>query len=263
MSARWSSGCPHELLGGHVAELALDLPLPRYLHPTARLRDPEVDQVSVSVGAHQDVVRRDVSVNDAQRVSPFVSRFVRRVQPVEDADHDGRGDRYGNHVLCRPHCPEQPRERLPGDVLHDDEELAFSRDHVERGDHVRMANARCEPRLVQEHGDELRVLGERGVQPLDGHGSREADRSEEPPGYGWSPYPPTRSPRGARSGRSCEGRAPRRGRISRRRAAYRGSRRRPILHRPPGQVAVRGSVKNDSARLGAPTRAPSSDSSFA
>ena len=39
----------------------------------------------------------------------------------------------------------------------------------------------AEPRLVEEHGDELGVLGELRVQPLDGHGAREAHGTEQPP----------------------------------------------------------------------------------
>ena len=44
-----------------------------------------------------------------------------------------------------------------------------------------MLDARGEPRLVQQHRDELRILGEVRVQPLDRHRARESDRPDQPP----------------------------------------------------------------------------------
>src|SRR5262245_17863963 len=65
------------------------------------------------------------------------------------------------------------------DVLDHEEELALLRDYVERARHVRMADPRGGARLVQKHGGELGVLRELWVEPLDGHGSREADVPEK------------------------------------------------------------------------------------
>src|SRR5664279_3426090 len=42
-----------------------------------------------------------------------------------------------------------------------------------------MLDARSEVRLVQEHGDELRIFREVGVKPLDGHRTPEANRAVE------------------------------------------------------------------------------------
>src|SRR5262249_12787529 len=42
-----------------------------------------------------------------------------------------------------------------------------------------MADARREARLVEEHRDELRILGELRGEPLDRDGPREADLAEE------------------------------------------------------------------------------------
>ena len=49
------------------------------------------------------------------------------------------------------------------------------------GDDVGVTDARREPRLVEEHRDELGVLRELRVQPLDGDGTREAHRTEQAP----------------------------------------------------------------------------------
>src|SRR5215471_11632614 len=78
------------------------------------------------------------------------------------------------------------------------EELPLLVAHVERRNDVRMADARCEARLVEEHADEIRVLRELALEPL-------------PIGRA----PPARSPRRASKRRSDGGRAmrgaPRRG----------------------------------------------------
>ena len=54
-------------------------------------------------------------------------------------------------------------------------------DDVERRHDVGVADARGEARLVEEHRDEVGVLRERVVQPLDRDGAREARRPEEAP----------------------------------------------------------------------------------
>ena len=66
-------------------------------------------------------------------------------------------------------------------VLHDEEELAVGGDDVERRHDVRVPDARGEARLVEEHRDELGILGELRVEALDRDRAREADRTEQPP----------------------------------------------------------------------------------
>ena len=75
---------PQELLGGHVAQLALDLSLTRDLHAAARLGDAEVDEVRVAVGSDQNVVGRHVAVDDPKRVAALVVRLVRGMEAVQE-----------------------------------------------------------------------------------------------------------------------------------------------------------------------------------
>ena len=121
-------------------------------------------------------------MDDAERLAALVLRLVRRVQPVQDARHDrARRSRRGMRCAASRDARMQARERLARHVLHDEEELAVRRDDVERRDDVRMPDARREARLVEEHRDELGILRELRVQPLDRDRAREADRPEQPP----------------------------------------------------------------------------------
>ncbi len=90
------------------------------------------------------------------------------------ADGDGARDR----LLARARDAEERVERLAGDVFHDDEDFVIGLDDVERRDDVRVADARREARLVEEHRDELGVARELGVHPFDGDRTRERVRAQ-------------------------------------------------------------------------------------
>ena len=92
------------------------------------LRDAEVEDARDAVDADEDVLRRDVAVDDAERLAALVRRLVRRVEAVERAAHDARP------TIARRACA-PPRSRVartsresdsPCDVLHDEEELAVA-----------------------------------------------------------------------------------------------------------------------------------------
>ena len=89
--------------------------------------------------------------------------------------------RSGNRLLPLAERARKPGDGLARHVVHDEEQLAAGRDDVERRHDVRMADARREPRLVEEHRDELGVGRELRVQALDRDRAREADRPEQPP----------------------------------------------------------------------------------
>jgi len=63
---------------------------------------------------------------------------------------------------------EEPAERLPVDVLHDEHALVLARDDVDRADDVRVPDARHEPGLVDEHRREAPIASEVRVHALDG-----------------------------------------------------------------------------------------------
>ncbi len=66
-------------------------------------------------------------------------------------------------------------------VVHHEEELPLESHHIERLHDVRVPDAGRETCFVEEHRDELRVLGELGMQPLNCHGPREAYRPTQSP----------------------------------------------------------------------------------
>ena len=101
------------------------------------------------------------------------------VEPVENAGHDRREDARGESLTALAKCPREPGDRLARHVLHDEEQLAARGDDIERRYDVGMPDTRREPSLVEEHGDELGVRRELGVEALDRHRAREADRSEQ------------------------------------------------------------------------------------
>ena len=116
---------------------------------------------------------------ERKRVAVVVTHGVRSLQAAEhaagDRDRDGVRDRAVE-------LPPQRRERRSGDVVEDERQLVTVGDDVEDRADVRVVDARREPRLVDHHRAELRVLGEVRMQALDGDDTREtrgADVSRE------------------------------------------------------------------------------------
>jgi hypothetical protein len=118
-------------------------------------------------------------VNDAKRRARVGARFVRGVKPAQHPRKNGARDAPRNLPLSRVRCIEQARERLAVDVLHDQEELPLIGNHIECAHDVVVCDASRQARLVQEHRDEARVLGQVRMQPLDGHGLRKSTRGED------------------------------------------------------------------------------------
>ena len=76
---------------------------------------------------------------------------------------------------------QQLRQRHARDVVHHQQQLPVGLDHVADRDDVWVAHARRQPGLVEEHGDELALLGQVGVQLLDGDRPPEPRRPHQPP----------------------------------------------------------------------------------
>ena len=180
MSARRSTGAPLDLLGRHVLELALEDPVARGLNPTCGLRHTEVDDPRHTVGVDQYVLRRHVAMHDAEQVATLALGFMRRVQPLQHASHDGERDLRRDAPSLGLRRSHQPRERLACHIIHHQEKLPVHGNHVESGNHVRVTDARGEVGFVEEHLDELLVLGETlRVEALDGDRAGESRFAEE------------------------------------------------------------------------------------
>ncbi len=170
-----------ELLGRHVEDLALDLAAARRVELVLRLRHAEVEHPRRAVDPGEDVLRRDVAVDDVQRLVGLVARLVRGVKALERARHDRRDDARRDALPPLVGAADEDARRFTAHVLHHQEELAVRGDDVDRGHDVRVLDARGEARLVEEHRHELGIRGELRVEALDGDGARETDRARKPP----------------------------------------------------------------------------------
>lgn len=120
-------------------------------------------------------------MDDPERLPVLRGGLVRGVEPEQHVDDDGERHRLRNRAP-RAGCQRADvRERLPGHVLHDQEEVALRGDDVDHRDDVRMVDPGDDPRLVDHHRDEVRVLRVLRVEPLDGDRPAEPGRGEHPP----------------------------------------------------------------------------------
>ncbi len=170
-----------DLLGGHVGELALELAVASRLQSAGGLRHAEVQQARDPVGADDGVLRRHVAMHEIEALAEIVPGFVGCVQPLEHSAHNPECDARRNSLAAVSRCARKVRQGDPPDVLHDDEYFVVHVDDVERRNDVGMGDARREPRLIEEHLDEIRVARELGVEALDRDGPREAHGPHESP----------------------------------------------------------------------------------
>ncbi len=155
------------MLGRGIRELALEAPGVGRGGPAPRVRDAEVGYSREPIDADEHVVRRDVSMNQLERVALGVRESVRcaeaRERVGDDAEHDRRRQR--RLALAREH--DELREVHAVDVVHDEEVAFGGAADVERRDDVRVPDSRGEPGLVEEHADELGIVREVLVEHLD------------------------------------------------------------------------------------------------
>ena len=167
-----------DLLGRHVGELALHLSLACGLEPTTRLGHAEVEHAREPVRTHEDVLRGDVAMHDAEQLPRFAGGLVGRVEAVQHLRHHG-----GHHLHRRwlVAMGEEAPERLAVHVLEHERQLLVLRHHVERRHHVGVLDPRAQARFVEQRRHQHRRLGEARVQSLDGDDAAEAHLPTQPP----------------------------------------------------------------------------------
>ncbi|HEY2744561.1 MAG TPA: hypothetical protein VGL86_08055 [Polyangia bacterium] len=153
------------LLGRHVRELAFDDAF-FFLH-VARARDAEVDQLHHPVPRDQDVLRRDVAMDDAERLAVFVGLAMRVVERLGDLLAEIRAQAEGNARVVLDGGVEQAQKVDAFDVLHGEEIGGADLSVAERLHDVRVVQVDGDLGLVLEHAPELGRLGERGMDLLD------------------------------------------------------------------------------------------------
>ena len=165
-------------LGRHVRHLALHLAFARAARAPGGLRDAEVEEARDAVRSDDDVLGRDVAVDDAERVPGRIRGVVRGVEAEEHAVRDAHRDVARALLAGLRARLEEACERLAVHVLHDEQELVIDRDDVDDRHHVRVPDALAEARLLEEQRDELGIARELLVQALDGDRLREASRAD-------------------------------------------------------------------------------------
>ncbi len=155
------------LLGRHVRELALELTGAGRRELARCPRHAEIGEPRAAVDADEDVLRRDVAVHDAERLAVIVGQLVGGVQPREHVADDARRDAHGHAPPGLHRARNEVREGVALHVLHDDVVALVTRADLENGHDVRVMNPGRQPRLFEEHLDELGLACQVRMQPLD------------------------------------------------------------------------------------------------
>ena len=171
---------PAHLLGRHIGELALERARARRRQAIGDLGDAEVDDLGVALVRQEEVVRRDVAVDEAEELPVLAAQLVGRVEAVGRVGADARRE-----VGHDPHvplfgAPHHLAQRLAVEVLHGDPVGVVVLPEVEHLRDVGVVDPRGDPRLVEEHIDELVIFDEVRVDALDRHPLLEAARSIHP-----------------------------------------------------------------------------------
>ena len=169
---------PKELLRRHVGELAFDLARLGLLKSIACLRDTEVEHLGDAVVEHEEVLRRDVAMDDAERFAVVIAKLMRRVKTAAGLGHDATGElpRKPSALACTTN---DGRDRLAMQVLHHEVASVVVFAEVDDAADIWMLHTRGDARLIEEHADEARILSQMRMHDLDGDPALKALRSIE------------------------------------------------------------------------------------
>ena len=156
-------------LGRHVRELSLHAAGLRAKLRRLRLRDTEVDDLDVARARDEHVRRRDVAVDELERLPVLVALVVRVIERIAELEQnaDGDVDRRRSRDLAR--VTEDATDIASVDVLHRDEVLGADTAELEDLDDVDVVEQRGELGFAYERLDEARVLREVRKQSLERH----------------------------------------------------------------------------------------------
>ena len=148
-----------DLLGAHIAKLALE-------HTGLGLRrarrcfgDTKVDDLDLAFVADDDVLRRDVAMNDIQRLAGRVFFTMGIVEPFAHLARQKRRH-IDRHKLAQPTEAILDLEHIfAPDVLHRDEVAVVDATELKDLANVGVIQLPTDLCLVDEHLNEVRVLG--------------------------------------------------------------------------------------------------------
>jgi len=143
------------------------------------VRDAEIGDARDPVLADEHVLRRDVAVDEMERAAGVVHQLVGCMQPFERVDHDAQRNLGRKWTSLPGQASDQGVQREPVHELHDEKQPLRTALDRERGDDVRVTNARGEPRLVEEHRDEVLLARDVRVHELQGDEPLEAALADD------------------------------------------------------------------------------------
>jgi hypothetical protein len=124
--------------------------------------DAKIGEPGDTVGTYEEVVGRDVAMNEVEALASRGRRFVGSVEAPEEVDPDPHGDGGGE----RSSVGEQRRKRLTfHKIKHKEERLRQFNAFVNLDD-VWMANRTADAPLAEEIGDERFVIAKVGMKHL-------------------------------------------------------------------------------------------------
>ena len=179
-------------LGREVAELALDDAGLATLELAVGLCEAEVHDLYFAEARDQHVRRRHVAVHDVQALALAVGELVRVGQAFADAHADQARFFDGKWQVVFATKLDDALEIGAIDVLHDDEVGVVADANVEHLHAVGVRQVRTDARLVQEHADELLLLGQVRKNALDGDDLLEALEPRALGSVKLLPFPRTR-----------------------------------------------------------------------
>ena len=161
-----------QVLGRHVADVALEHADARLLDVVARLGDAEVGDAHQAVETDEQIFRRDVAMHDAQRRALRRDQLVRGVQAARRLRQHRHAERDRQQLLARLDARQHLGQRRAVDVVHQQERAVGVLADLERRGNVGVADQAGQTRLVEEHGTKRRVAAQVRMQPF----SREKPR---------------------------------------------------------------------------------------
>jgi hypothetical protein len=155
------------LLRGHVVDLALETAGAGVRDAPERARHAEVDQLHRPLERDEHVLRGDVAVDHAERAAVAVGETVGVGEAARRLRDDVSRQRGAGRALLAGRLAQHRRQRLALNQLHREEVLLAIVPDLHDAHDVRVIEQRSEPRLVEEHANELPVRGQVGEDPLD------------------------------------------------------------------------------------------------
>src|SRR6185503_822162 len=129
----------------------------------------------VAIIGNYDVLRRNIAMNDIQRLARFrIAPLVGVLKTFEDFNNDADGDADRQHLLFGETLFDDGAQIFAVDVLHGNEVVHANAAKIENLHDVGVRKFHGDLRLIDEHADEVFVFGKVREDLLDHQQTLEA-----------------------------------------------------------------------------------------